>query len=84
MNDRLNERSGFELFTKEEAAEMLKVSPEWLQKRVTRNEVPHTRLGKHVRFTVDHIQAIAVQGEVKPAEYGMTYALMKKGARSAA
>jgi excisionase family DNA binding protein len=52
-----------ELFTIAEAAEALHVPEGWLRKRVTAFAVPHTRLGKHVRFTAQHICDIVAQGE---------------------
>ncbi|MGH3264858.1 MAG: helix-turn-helix domain-containing protein [Trebonia sp.] len=55
------------LYTIAEAATLLHVPEGWLRKKVTAGSVPHTRLGKHVRFTVDHLHRIVVSGEVEPA-----------------
>lgn len=52
-----------ELFTIVEAAELLRVPEGWLRKRVSAQAVPHTRLGKHVRFTADHLQQIVARDE---------------------
>jgi excisionase family DNA binding protein len=52
-----------DLYTIPEAAEILHVPEGWLRKKVTAGVVPHTRLGKHVRFTADHLQTIVRQGE---------------------
>jgi excisionase family DNA binding protein len=52
-----------ELFTIPEAAAVLRVPEGWLRKKVTAGAVPHTRLGKHVRFTADHLRGIVGQGE---------------------
>lgn len=46
-----------------EAAAWLGVPRKWLEDRVQRGEAPHTRLGKHVRFTQAHLDAIVVAGE---------------------
>jgi excisionase family DNA binding protein len=51
------------LYTIPEAAEILHVPEGWLRKKVTAGVVPHTRLGKHVRFTADHLRRIVTQGE---------------------
>lgn len=39
----------------------------WLRKKVTSGSLPHTRLGKHVRFTTDHLRRIVAAGEVEPS-----------------
>lgn len=52
-----------ELFTITEAARLLRVPESWLRKRVSGRSVPHTRLGKHVRFTNDHLLLIVADGE---------------------
>jgi excisionase family DNA binding protein len=55
-----------------EAAAWLSVSPSWLQKRVSARLVPHTRIGKHVRFTQDHLDQIVAEGEtpvIEPPSY---------------
>lgn len=44
-----------EVFTIAEAARILRVPEGWLRKKVTAGFVPHTRLGKHVRFTAAHL-----------------------------
>jgi excisionase family DNA binding protein len=55
------------VFTIAEAARLLNVPLGWLSKKVSSREVPHTRLGKHVRFTAEHIQLIIAAGEQQPA-----------------
>lgn len=52
-----------ELLTITQAAVVLGVPTGWLRKKVTDREVPHTRLGKHVRFTAEHLRAIVAAGE---------------------
>lgn len=51
------------LYTLGEAAERLRVSPSWLKKRVSARAIPHTRIGRHIRFTDDHLAQIAASGE---------------------
>lgn len=55
------------LYTIAEAAALLHVPEGWLRKKVSAGSVPHTRLGKHVRFTMEHLRRIVVEGEVAPA-----------------
>lgn len=52
-----------EVFTIVEAARVLRVPEGWLRKKVTAGVVPHTRLGKHVRFTASHLTQIIADGE---------------------
>jgi excisionase family DNA binding protein len=51
------------LMTIEQAAGILNVPENWLRKKVSAHEVPHTRLGKHVRFTDEHLDQIIESGE---------------------
>lgn len=51
------------LLDTKQAAEYLNVSYDWLQKQVAAHKVPHTRLGKFVRFSPDHLDAIVKRGE---------------------
>jgi excisionase family DNA binding protein len=51
------------LLSIEDAARVLNVPVHWLRKKVTAREVPHTRLGKHVRFTRAHLDEIVAAGE---------------------
>jgi excisionase family DNA binding protein len=53
-------------FDIDEAAEMLHVKRTWLRDKVTAQAVPFTRVGRHVRFTRDHLLAILAQNEVAP------------------
>jgi len=55
-----------EVFTIAEAATVLRVPEGWLRKKVTAGLVPHTRLGKHVRFTGAHLVQILAAGEADP------------------
>jgi excisionase family DNA binding protein len=47
-----------------EAAEFLNVPYSWLRVRVTERKVPHVRIGKHVRFTEQHLEKIIAMGEI--------------------
>jgi excisionase family DNA binding protein len=51
------------LLTIAEAADYLNVPFTWLRDKVTAREVPHTRLGRHVRFAPDHLARIISDGE---------------------
>jgi excisionase family DNA binding protein len=50
----------------EEAAALLSVRKSWLQVKVTQRAVPFTRLGRHVRFSDEHLHQIAAAGEMVP------------------
>ncbi|HEX7353854.1 MAG TPA: helix-turn-helix domain-containing protein [Mycobacteriales bacterium] len=54
------------MYTIAEAARLLRVPEGWLRKKVTAGAVTHTRLGKHVRFTADHLRQIITAGEQTP------------------
>lgn len=54
------------LFTIDEAAAVLHVPRSWLRDRVSARLVPHTRLGRHVRFTPEHLAQIIASGEESP------------------
>lgn len=49
------------------AADWLGIPFETLRKYVAARRVPHTRIGKHVRFSQEHLEAIAAAGEVPVA-----------------
>jgi excisionase family DNA binding protein len=51
------------LLTIEQAAVALAVPRSWLRDKVTARQVPHTRLGRHVRFTEAHLRQIIETGE---------------------
>lgn len=51
------------LYSIREAAEVLNVPVSWLRDKVTARRVPHTRLGRHVRFTDAHLADIVAAGE---------------------
>lgn len=47
----------------DEAAQLLNVPRTWLRDKVTARAVPHTRIGKHVRFSERHLAQIIADGE---------------------
>lgn len=51
------------LLTIAEAAAYLNVPRTTLRDKVTQRAVPFTRIGRHVRFTADHLAAIIAAGE---------------------
>ena len=55
------------LLTIAEAATVLNVPESWLRTRVTARLVPFTLIGRHVRFSDEHLAAIISAGEQKPA-----------------
>jgi excisionase family DNA binding protein len=56
------------LLTIAEAADVLNVPYNWLRVKVTERKVPHTRIGKHVRFTEQHLLQIIASGEISALE----------------
>jgi excisionase family DNA binding protein len=51
----------------QEVADLLGVPLKWLQDKVQAGDVPHTRLGKHVRFTKANIDEIIARAQ-RPAK----------------
>lgn len=51
------------LLTIPEAADYLNVPVRWLQDAVQQRRVRCTRIGKHVRFTADHLRELIEAGE---------------------
>lgn len=57
----------------EQAAEYLNISKSTLRDMVTAHRVPHTRVGRHVRFAQHHLDAIIAAGEqpaINPGKSG--------------
>lgn len=46
------------LYTIAEAAEFLSMSETWLKRQIQARKVRHVRMGRSVRFTDEHLQAI--------------------------
>ena len=51
------------LLSTSEAAEYLNVPVRWVQEAVRQRKVRCTRLGKHVRFRVEHLDELVAAGE---------------------
>jgi excisionase family DNA binding protein len=58
--------AGLHLYTAEQAAALLQVSPTWLRKKATARQVPSTFVGRYLRFSADDIAAILRSG-TRPA-----------------
>lgn len=56
------------LYTAEQAAAMLQVSPAWLRKKATARAIPCTFIGKHLRFSPTDLDIIIQAGTRNPAE----------------
>lgn len=54
------------LLTIDQAAAVLNVPPSWQRDQVTARQVPHLRLGRHVRFGPEHLRQIMADGETAP------------------
>ena len=50
------------------AAEWLDVPKSWVRDAVTAGRIPHTRVGRHVRFSEAHLEAIVADGEQQPVQ----------------
>lgn len=50
------------LLTMREAADYLDVTYDWLQRQVSAGRVPHTKLGRLIRFAPAHIEHIVNYG----------------------
>ena len=70
------------LLTIAEAAVVLNVPENWLRKKVTAGEVPHTRLGRHVRFTDAHLDQIIDNGEQQPVRVVTSTGLSRRARRA--
>lgn len=59
------------LYTPAEAAELLKLKESWLRRAVQDKSIPHTKVGKHLRFSVADLAEIVTTSrqpvEVVPA-----------------
>lgn len=52
-----------------EAAAYLNVSESWLRKKVAARQIPHTRLGRNVRFSDDDLDRIVTMNRVEPTSH---------------
>ena len=60
-------RASNRLYTVQEAAAKLNLSPSWLYERTRRNELPFRRFGKYIRFNDDDLEAIVASGAANQA-----------------
>lgn len=51
------------LFTIDEAAAYLNVPSRWVAEAVRQRRIRCTRIGKHVRFRIEHLEDLIVAGE---------------------
>jgi excisionase family DNA binding protein len=56
------------LYTAEQAAALLQVSPSWLRKKATARTIPCTFVGKHLRFSRNDLDMIITAGAHNPAD----------------
>ncbi|MEU5060110.1 MULTISPECIES: helix-turn-helix domain-containing protein [unclassified Streptomyces] len=54
------------LFTAEQAAQVLQVPPSWLRKKAAAGAIPHTRIGRHLRFSDRDLQRLIEAGQRGP------------------
>lgn len=50
------------VYTINETAALLKISPDWLRHKVASREVPHVRLGRNIRFSQANLDQILRDG----------------------
>ena len=55
------------LYTPACAAEILSIKESWLRRQAGRRMIPCTFVGRHLRFSVPDLQAIAEHGAYRPA-----------------
>ncbi|MGP4112607.1 helix-turn-helix domain-containing protein [Streptomyces sp. 4N509B] len=58
------------LFTADQAAARLRIPPSWLRKKAAQGEIPHTRIGRHVRFSPDDLTELIRHGSRRPSDSG--------------
>lgn len=54
------------LMTIKDLAARLNVPESWVRDKVTAEQIPFTRIGRHVRFTEQHLAEIVAEGERRP------------------
>lgn len=64
LNEDQDDLSSRRLLDIPQAARVLSVPESWLQVKATAKEIPHTRIGKHIRFSLKHLDWIIEHGEV--------------------
>ncbi len=56
------------LYTADQAAALLQISPSWLRKKATARAIPCTFIGKHLRFSADDLTMIISAGAYTPPD----------------
>ncbi|WP_405598127.1 MULTISPECIES: helix-turn-helix domain-containing protein [unclassified Streptomyces] len=56
------------LFTAEQAARVLQVPPSWLRKKAAAGAIPHTRIGRHLRFSAHDLHRLITTGQREPTD----------------
>jgi excisionase family DNA binding protein len=54
------------LYTADQAAALLQISPSWLRKKATARAIPCTFIGKHLRFSPTDLAMIIAAGAHTP------------------
>ncbi|WP_374229407.1 helix-turn-helix domain-containing protein [Streptomyces sp. NEAU-YJ-81] len=54
------------LHTAQQAALLLQVPPSWLRKKAAADQIPYTKVGRHLRFSNDDLNAIIRNGARGP------------------
>ena len=57
------------LYTAEQAAQLLQVSPSWLRRKATARAIACTFIGKHLRFSTDDLKSIIANGATTTASH---------------
>jgi excisionase family DNA binding protein len=70
------------LLNMQDVAEYLDVSLPWVKEQVRFHRVPCSRIGKHIRFTHEHVAEIIKSREETPANFVPPMVPIRSGARS--
>lgn len=69
-----------QLFTPEEAAELLAKTPSWVVDSIHKGQIPFTRVGQSPRLSAAHIRWVQANGEQWPNKYAKPIKGMAKAA----
>ncbi|MFF4483873.1 helix-turn-helix domain-containing protein [Streptomyces sp. NPDC001520] len=58
--------------TPQHAAALLQVPASWLRKKSAAGRIPSTRVGPHLRFSTEDLNAIIRSGSQRPDHHGRT------------
>lgn len=56
------------LLTKDELAEVLGVPASWVRAKAAAHEIPHRRIGRHIRFAPEDVAAILAASKQTPID----------------